>query len=176
MSALNILQLIVGPLIAAVVSYYIFVRLASRERKRDRALSLLEKFLTDEHFIRARMVSHKYLLANPSHPHYARFLGKSFDQVHAELELSNSEEDRAAHALIRAIPSFFLLVAIAEREGYIPRSTKLFSGVYAYFWFYIIEPRKPPRKDPLYEKHDWMLHSSDVDRIALQADKEIYMS
>ena len=40
MSALNILQLSLGPLIAAVVSYYIFVLLASRERKRDRALSL----------------------------------------------------------------------------------------------------------------------------------------
>ena len=125
---------------------------------------------------RARMVSHKYLLANPDHPHYARFLGKDFDEVHAELELSKSEEDREAHALIRAIPSFFMLVAIAEREGYIPRSTKLFSGVYSYFWFYIIEPRKPPRMDPLYDKYEWMLHAQDVDRIALQSDKEIHIS
>jgi hypothetical protein len=134
-------------------------------QKRHRALLFLSRLLTDEFFIRARLVSAQYLLADPHNPKYAAFAGKNFEEIDRQLRQSPDADDREARFLIRALPDFFHAVNTARAHGYLRRRERVFSKLYAWYWVNILEDRTIGIADHMgvFREYKWMRTELDVD-------------
>lgn len=152
---------ITGALVSAAVSAFIFGFLSWHREQRKRAIDLLEKFLTSEPLLKARLTAQAYLIPGVDRDKFARFHGKDFDAINETLE-RGSEEEQQDRIYLRAIPSFFWLVDEAMRSGVIPRSPAYWSRTYSYYWVMVIEPRRGNSNDPFYQCFEWMLRPEDL--------------
>ncbi|HJQ34452.1 MAG TPA: hypothetical protein VJ866_19890 [Pyrinomonadaceae bacterium] len=160
----SVIGALVGGAISAIVSYAIFVRLQNLKEQRKQALDLLTKFMTDEYYVKARLVSQEYLL--PRGAKYSVFEGMNFEQIAFHLSSSDDPKDREARFYIRAIPSFFWLVDQARENGNIHPKEKLFSLMYSWYWVHIIESRiKGCDHSTQFREFEWMKMPGDEKRI-----------
>lgn len=160
----SIIGALVGGIISAIVSYTIFVRVQNLKEQRKQALDLLTKFMTDEYYVKARLISQEYLL--PRGAKYSVFEGMNFEQIAFHLSGSDDPRDREARFYIRAIPSFFWLVDQARENGNIHPKEKLFSLMYSWYWVHIIESRiKGCDHITQFREFEWMKLPEDEKRI-----------
>ncbi len=141
-----------GALITAGVSLWITKVHNRKKEQRELALELFLKLMTDEYFIKARLISQSYLL--PDGAKYIAVLKPFVDKTKQYTglkpkvndirnflsETARTEEDREARFYIRAITNFFWSVELARKDGLIKENEKLFSKVYSYYWHFIIKP------------------------------------
>lgn len=173
-----VLSGIIGALVSAAVSAFIFGFLSWHRERRKRAVDLLEKLLTSEPLLKARLTAQAYLIPGVDRDKFTRFYGKDFDAINESLE-QGSQQEQEDRIYLRAIPSFFWLVDQAMRSGVIPRDPAYWSRTYSYYWIMVIEPRRGDSKDPLYQCFEWMLLKKDLadrrteynDRLAASATK-----
>lgn len=160
----SVIGALVGGSLSAVVSYIIFVRGQRYKEQRKQALDLLTKFMTDEYYIKARLVSHEYLL--PYGAKYSLCEGMNFHQINTQLNDSDDPKDREARFYIRAIVSFFWLVDQARENGNIHPEEKLFSLLYSWYWVHIIKERiKGCERTIQFREFKWMKSQEDEDNV-----------
>ncbi len=68
-----------GAVVSAIVSYFIFVWLSRRRDQRSKALELLTKFMMDEYYVKARLVSQEYLVPFGKKYHICK--GLNFEEI-----------------------------------------------------------------------------------------------
>jgi hypothetical protein len=152
---MNIIGPIIGACIGAVTTCVCFVILAGRKERRSKALELLTKFTTDDHWTKARLVSQEYLVE--SGKYYADFKEHNFEQLNLALAAHSEQAHREARFYIRAVTSFFWLVDLARETGQIKRNEQLFALMYAWYWVHFIRERIKGCKDVRQFRHfEWM--------------------
>ena len=170
-------------LVSALVSYLIFVWHARDKEQRQRAVEMLQDFMTSENFVKARLIIQEYLL--PTGSKYKLSLDEhglllNFNKLNIVLgslkdtEKEDHAEDREARFYLRAIPSFFWLVDQAKRKGYIAEEESLFNFHYAWYWTYIIRFRiKGCQDNRLFQCLDWMLKGNEASEVASEYDRYV---
>lgn len=123
-----------------------------REQKRV-AVDLFRTWMTDEFYVRARMVAIEYLV--PPGNKWQDYRGKGFDKIMEMLvdtrkpDGPNGEEgemkisyelmrDQEARTCIRAITNFFWMVDQVRARGLIAKDEQIFRDTYAWYWVHII--------------------------------------
>lgn len=148
-------------LIASGVTYWILIHNNRKKEQRQLALQLLKTLLTDEYFVKARLISQSYLLPNGAKN--SVFNGQRLNFIEIDDFLSKKDgEDHQARFYIRAIPNFFWLVELARQDRLILKDEKLFSKMYAFYWNYIIKPHIKGCEDTeQFRKFDNLLIQND---------------
>ena len=82
----------IAPLITGIVTITVFAILLWNREKRRAATQLLQIFYTSETMLKARMLTHKYLIPGFDRSGYQRFAGKTFDQIEEILEQGDDQE------------------------------------------------------------------------------------
>ncbi len=162
-------------LMASGVTYWIFIHNNRKKEQRQLALQLLKTLMTDEYFVKARLISQSYLLPNGAK--HSVFNGKRLNFIEIDEFLSKEVgEDNEARFYIRAVPNFFWLVELARQDGLILKYEKLFSKIYAFYWNFIIEPHIKGCEDTeQFRKFDNLLTEED-DAKAKNNYKELLQS
>lgn len=160
---------------------YLALEIHDRDRGRDaekmkverrhRAVEQLNQFLTDEYFIKSRLIIQEYLLPSGSKfnlsvgndPTTGRSRLLDFNELTIHLGAQDNPEDREARFHIRAIPSFFWLIDQSMRKEYIAKDETLFNFHYCWYWTYIIRFRIQRCKDNrLFQCLPWMLSANEL--------------
>ncbi len=172
-----IIAAIIGALVAGLLTYtanYYFFVLKDREKEQRRlgearireqkklAFELLSKLMTDEYFVKARLISQAYLLPTGIKHEVLGDTEMNFIQIDSFLSEQADKEDREARFYIRAIPNFFWLVELAREDGLIGENEKIFSKIYSYYWTHIIAPRiKGCEDNEQFREFENLLNSED---------------
>jgi hypothetical protein len=170
----SVIGALVGGSISAIISYAIFVRGQRLKEQRKQALDFLTKFMTDEYYVKARLISQDYLL--PRGARYSICEGLNFEQLAFHLGNSDDPKDGEARFYIRAIPSFFWLVDQARENGNIHPKEKLFSLMYSWYWVHIIESRiKGCEHNTQFREFEWMKLPEDEKRVRNDYERMLSM-
>jgi hypothetical protein len=142
---------------------WLVYRWNDRQKKIDRAIELFKSLMTNEFLVKARLVSHEYLLEDPQNETYKKFQGQNFEVLDRNLRLDGNAKEVKDRFYIRAVPNFFGAVNDAWNAKYLAKDEKIFARIYAWYWVNIIKERQVPG-NPMFSYHEWMTTHEHIKR------------